>query len=79
MPDTPPTNDSSTKNSLWLALKLAWDLGYIIAIPAVGFGLGGAYLDKQLGTSPLFILAGFLLAVTISGYSVYRRIKEMKL
>ncbi len=79
MPDTPPTNDSSTKNSLWLALKLAWDLGYIIAIPAVLFGFGGAWLDKQLGTSPLCILAGFLLAVTISGYSVYRRIKEMKL
>ena len=62
---------------LLLSLRLAWNLGYIIAIPAVVFGFGGAYLDKLLGTSPLCILTGFVLAALISGIGVYRKLKEI--
>lgn len=64
-------------SSLWLALKLAWDLGYVIAIPAVVFGFGGAYIDTIQGTSPLFLLLGFVLAITLSGIGVYRKVKEI--
>ncbi len=62
---------------LLLSLRLAWNLGYIIALPAVLFGFGGAYLDKSLGTSPLCILTGFVLAALISGIGVYRKLKEI--
>lgn len=60
-----------------LSLRLAWNLGYIIAIPAVVFGFGGAYLDKSWGTSPLFLLIGFTLAVLLSGLGVYRKVTEI--
>ncbi len=77
MPSVPPQGPVK-QLSLLLSLRLAWSLGYIIAIPAVVFGLGGAYLDKYLGTSPLFLLLGFALAVGLSGLGVYRKVKEIE-
>lgn len=79
-----PNNESSkggksdnSDGGLWLGVQLAWDLGWIIAIPVVVLGLGGAYLDKYLGTSPLFILLGFILAVSLSFIGVKRKTKEI--
>lgn len=62
---------------LLLSLRFAWNLGYLIAIPVVVFGFGGALADKKLGTSPLFVITGFVLAALLSGVGVYRRIKEI--
>lgn len=59
-------------------LSLAGQLGYMIALPIAILGFGGAYLDKQLGTSPAFILAGFALAIASSSLWVYRFIKEVE-
>ncbi|MBI3619018.1 AtpZ/AtpI family protein [Candidatus Peregrinibacteria bacterium] len=65
------------EDSLWLALKLAWDLGYIIAIPAAVFGFGGAYLDKYMGTSPLFLLLGLASALGLSSIGVKRIVQKI--
>lgn len=62
---------------LLLAVRLAWSLGYIIALPAVLFGFGGAELDKYFHTSPYLLLSGLALAMGISGIGVYRRLKEI--
>lgn len=63
--------------SVWQLLNLAWELGYTIALPIVILGLGGAWLDKKIGTSPAFLLAGILLSLVLSGIGVYRRIKNL--
>lgn len=47
-------------------VRLVWQLGYIIAIPAALLGFGGAYLDKHFDTSPLFMVLGFMVAFGIS-------------
>jgi len=60
-----------------LSLRLAWNLGFIIALPAVLFGFGGAYADKHFGTSPWFLLVGFTIAILLSGIGVYRKVKEI--
>lgn len=52
------------------ARRLLWRLSYIIAIPVFVLGFGGAYLDKYLGTSPLFLLAGFAAAACTSLFGV---------
>lgn len=65
------------KNSLWQALNLAWELGYIIALPIVILAFGGALLDKKVDTSPLFLLIGILTSVLISGVAVYRKVKNI--
>lgn len=67
----------SIRQDLMLAVRLAWNFGYIIAIPAVVFGFGGAYLDKQYGTSPTFILVGFAAALALSGLGIWRMVKEI--
>lgn len=65
------------RNSLWSVLNLAWELGYTIAIPIVILGLGGAWIDKKLGSSPGFILTGIVLSVIISGVAIYRKIRKL--
>lgn len=67
----------SIRQDLMLAVRLAWNFGYIIAVPAVAFGFGGAYLDKQYGTSPTFILIGFAAALALSGLGIWRAVKEI--
>jgi F0F1-type ATP synthase assembly protein I len=77
--DVPPQSAKQEPKELGflLSLRLAWNLGYIIALPAVLFGFGGAYADKHFGTSPWLILMGFTLAILISGIGVYRKVKEI--
>jgi F0F1-type ATP synthase assembly protein I len=67
----------SIKADLWLVVRLAWNLGWIIAIPAVILGFGGAYLDRVFGTSPIFVILGFSLAITLSSFGVWRKLKEI--
>ncbi|MEK7523881.1 MAG: AtpZ/AtpI family protein [Patescibacteria group bacterium] len=65
------------KSSLWSVLSLAWELGYMIALPIVILGIGGAWLDKKIGTSPAFLLIGIFLSLIVSGIGVYRKTKAI--
>lgn len=78
-PPEPAPSEKSKRDfsSPWMAVQLAWELGYMIAIPAVLLGFVGAYVDKAFHTSPLFLIAGFLLAVTLSAIAVYRKVREI--
>ncbi len=73
------TSSSSPKTNtpFFIALQLAWELGYLIAIPAVIFGFAGAYLDKVWRTSPLCLLVGLVLALAISTLGVWRTIQRL--
>ena len=44
------------KNGFFYALYLALQLGFLIAIPLVGFLLLGVFLDKKLSSSPILTL-----------------------
>ncbi|MEW6407971.1 MAG: AtpZ/AtpI family protein [Patescibacteria group bacterium] len=54
-------------------LKLAWELGYTIAIPIVLSALLGRFLDKKFDTSPWFLLLGIFLSIFISSFGVYKK------
>ena len=58
-------------------ISLAWELGYLIAVPLVALTLGGRFLDKKLGTSPLILLVGVVLAIIISSYMVYKKTTDI--
>lgn len=58
-----------------LSLSLAGQLGYLIAIPAVALGFGGAYMDKYFQTSPMYMLLGLFIALVLSSIAVYRKVK----
>lgn len=62
---------------LALAVRLAWSIGWIVAIPAALFGFGGATLDKTYHTSPLFLILGLAMAMALSGVGVWRMLKRI--
>lgn len=59
------------------SVKLVGQLGFEIALPLVGFALGGRWLDQRLGSSPALLLIGMALAVFLSTVLVARKIKKI--
>jgi len=52
-------------------LSLVTQIGVTVSITVGILILGGKYLDDSLGTAPLFILLGGILAFVVSMYEVY--------
>jgi F0F1-type ATP synthase assembly protein I len=72
-----PVDKSKENTKMWSAYELAMNLGFMIVIPIVLFGVGGVMLDKYLGTTPIFIFAGFILAMTSGLGIVYIKTKDI--
>ena len=68
--------NNETKNT-FSVLGIAWELGYIIAIPLVVLTIGGKILDEKLGTSPLLLLVGVVLAIVLSTYAIYKKMVDI--
>ncbi|MDP2789520.1 MAG: AtpZ/AtpI family protein [bacterium] len=69
--------DTLQKQGFWQALGMAWELGYIIAIPIVILGLGGRFLDKRFDTSPWLFLAGVLLSIVLTSFGLVWKFKKL--
>ena len=69
--------EKDNKKGLASGLQLAWELGYLIAIPLVVFALTGRFLDQRFDTSPWILLAGIFLALVVSGIAVARKALEV--
>jgi F0F1-type ATP synthase assembly protein I len=59
--------------TLLKTISLAWELGYLIALPLVILAFLGRLLDKKMSSSPVFLLIGIFLAIIISGVLVFRK------
>ena len=75
------TADKTVKNKddarVWTAYELAMNLGFMIVIPILIFGIGGVFLDKKFDTFPIFVLIGFFISM-VSGLSiVYIKTKDI--
>lgn len=66
------------EQGLLMSLKLVFELGFIIAIPVVLLGFGGAYADKAWETSPLFLLLGMASAALLSGIAIFRKVRSIQ-
>lgn len=53
----------SNNNNLAVAMGLGLELGFMIALPIVGFMLLGLWLDKKIDTMPLFALIGLVIGL----------------
>jgi len=65
------------KDKVWSAYSLALNLGYMIALPIVLLGVGGVMADKHFNSFPLFVIIGFILAMTASLLTVYVKTKDI--
>ena len=57
-------------------ISIAFQLGFIIALPILAFGFAGKWLDARSGTEPLFTLLGILLAIISTSVWIYGKFKE---
>ncbi|MDB4940221.1 MAG: hypothetical protein JWO40_646 [Candidatus Doudnabacteria bacterium] len=64
-------NKSYTKESAQV-LSVAFELGFIIALPIVAFALGGKWLDQKEHTN-YFLFIGIIAAVLLTSVVIYRR------
>ncbi len=62
---------------VWSAYELALNLGFMIVIPVLIFGVGGVLLDKKLNSFPIFVLVGFVLSMTSGLMIVYVKTKDI--
>jgi len=66
-----PLQKQSPDFKFWYALSLAWQLGFLIIVPIVGFMALGIWLDAVVSTPPLFLLIGLVIGIGITAYEVY--------
>jgi len=50
------------KEQVSYALFLAFQLGFLIVLPLIGFLLFGIFLDKKFNSSPIFLLLSIFLS-----------------
>ncbi len=55
----------------------AGEIGVLIALPLVVLVLLGIKLDRYLGTMPLFIICGMILAMVISTIAIARKVRRL--
>ena len=56
----------------WVSSLQFIGIGWYIATAIVLGTLGGWWLDRQVGSAPLFLLLGLALGLTVGFYGVYR-------
>jgi len=66
-----------TKRPMLVALKIASELGFSIAIPLVAFALGGRWIDRHYGTSPWGLLGGVLISIILTSVMLVQKFAKM--
>src|SRR5581483_11089356 len=62
---------SVTSLFLSMGLDMSWRLALSVLVPIIG----GAELDKHFKTSPVLLIAGFLVAIALSVVTIRRTLK----
>jgi len=52
------------------AFSFAWQLGFFIILPIVGFLFIGKWLDEKFGTAPIILVGGIVIGVVVTVYEV---------
>ena len=61
----------------WVTAAQFTGIGWYLAAAIVLPTLGGVWLDDRAGTTPLFVLLGILLGVTLALYGTYRMVSSL--
>lgn len=64
------------KKALLFSLSLFGQIGFGVAVPLVGLGLLGRYLDQRYNTGHVLVIAGIILATVIIFFYLKRVVKE---
>ena len=59
------------------AISLAWQLGFLVALPVAGFIWLGWWGDKVWHTSPLFLLIGAVVGLVVTVSEVHHMLAPL--
>jgi hypothetical protein len=75
--DQNPQKSPDPNIQKWRLASLAMEMGFIIALPLILFGLGGKWLDHRLHLqTPWFTLLGIVLAIASTTVWLTQKLKE---
>jgi hypothetical protein len=78
-PKKPQETEKEKRKAIekWEIIGLAWDLGYIIALPLVVLALAGKWVDKHYHhETPWVTLIGIVLALVTTTIWLVNRLKK---
>jgi len=52
------------------------EIGFVLFVTTLGGALGGIWLDRQLGTSPILVTFGFLGGAALGAVADYRLVSR---
>ena len=64
-------NQRSSQFTLFYAVSLGTQLGFLVVAPVLGFLLLGRWLDAHIGTTPFIMLGGITAGIVVTGYEIY--------
>jgi hypothetical protein len=79
MTDQEPNKEADKthyKLTMMKATNIAFEFGFMIALPLIGFGYLGKYLDAKWGTNFL-MLVGIILALVSSSVWFFKRVRAI--
>ena len=59
------------------ALSIAWQLGFIVAVPIGGFLFLGFWGDRLFGTAPVLLIVGIFAGIAVTVYEVYHLLIQL--
>lgn len=78
-PQNPKETKEQTKTPInkWEVVGLAWDLGFIIALPLLGFVLLGKWLDQKVGNeTQWYTLAAIPISMSLTTVWLVKKLKK---
>jgi len=63
----------TTKGEL---IAFAFEVGYSVAIPLAILAFGGRWLDRQMDTTPTFLIIGLLLSIVSTSIIIWRKVRN---
>ncbi len=65
------------KDNTWYYFGLVGEIGFAIALPIAAGGIGGAYVDKLLGSQPTATILFLLVGIGISFIGFFHIVEEV--
>ncbi len=69
--------EKQKNHGVFSALSLVTEIGVIISLPLVMFGLLGRFADKKFNSYPWFLLLGCVVSLAISSFLVYKKVSKI--
>jgi len=68
-------SSTSPTFKVFYAISMAWQLGFLIVFPVLGFGLIGGFIDTHTNSLHIFATVGFVVGVGVAAYETFNMLK----